>query len=297
MKAWLYILTTGIVFGTGGLVSKHMIDNGLDPVFGTAVMMTITAIGSIPIYLRAGGVEARGWRMAMLAGALNGGGPAMLFNLGFESLPASVNTLIISLGPVFTALTAHWVAADDRFTRAKAVGLISSVTGVGFLAGSLSSSPVTGMAFALAGAAMQGASLLLVKRVATYFRPAATLTAMMTGAALAAFVVTAVTNRWQAPTSEMWLLMTLLGLSGVAAFGSILAVSEIAPASQASLSGYLIPMVGVLGGVILFNEPLGWRLALGAILILTGVVLVGRQNREPRFGMPRLRGYQPTERN
>ncbi|MGI8516734.1 MAG: EamA family transporter, partial [Acidimicrobiia bacterium] len=90
-----------------------------------------------------------------------------------------------------------------------------------------------------------------------------------------------VTNRWQAPTSAMWLLMTLLGLSGVAAFGSILAVSEIAPASQAALSGYLIPMVGVLGGVILFNEPLGWRLALGAVLILTGVVLVGRQNREP----------------
>ena len=297
MKAWLYILTTGIVFGTGGLVSKHMIDNGLDPVFGTAVMMTITAIGSIPIYLCAGGVEARGWRMAMLAGALNGGGPAMLFNLGFESLPASVNTLIISLGPVFTALTAHWVAADDRFTRAKAVGLISSVTGVGFLAGSLSSGPVTGMAFALAGAAMQGASLLLVKRVATYFRPAATLTAMMTGAALAAFVVTAVTNRWQAPTSAMWLLMTLLGLSGVAAFGSILAVSEIAPASQAALSGYLIPMVGVLGGVILFNEPLGWRLALGAILILTGVVLVGRQNREPRVGIRVQHGYQPTERN
>lgn len=297
MKAWLYILTTGIIFGFGGLATKYMLDNGLDPVFGTGVMMAITALSSIPLYLRAGGVDGRGWRMAMLAGALNAGSPALLFNFGFERLPASINTLIISLGPVFTAITAHLVSQDDRFTRAKVVGLMSSVAGVGFLAGSLTSAPLSGLVFPLAGAALTGAALLLVKRVAVFYRPAATLTPMMAGAALVCVVLTALLNRWQAPTGVNWLIMVALGVTGVAAFGAVLAAAEIAPASQTSLSGYLIPLVGVIGGVLLFGEPFGWRLALGAALILTGVVLVGAQNREPRVGMPSLRGYQPTERN
>ncbi len=284
------------MFGVGGLATKYMLDNGLDPVFGTATMMTITALTSIPIYLRAGGVDGRGWRMALLAGALNAGSPALLFNFGFERLPASINTLIISLGPVFTAITAHLVSRDDRFTTAKVVGLMSSVAGVGFLAGSLTSAPLSGLVFPLVGAALTGAALLLVKRLATIYRPAATLTPMMTGAALVGLALTALLNRWQAPTGETWLILIALGTTGVVAFGAVLAASEIAPASQTALSGYLIPLVGVIGGVLLFNEPFGWRLALGAVLILGGVILVGLQNREPRVGRAVQQPYQPTER-
>jgi drug/metabolite transporter (DMT)-like permease len=275
LKAWLYVITTGLIFGCGGLVSKQIIDEGLDPVFGTAVMMTITALCSIALYLRAGGVDARGWRLAMLAGALNAGLPAMLFNLGFEQLPASVNTLIISLGPVFTATTAHLVSHDDRFTAAKIVGLGASVAGVSFLAGSLTAAPIEAMALPLAGAALAGAGLLLVKRVSEIYRPAATLTPMMIGAAVAGWLATALFDRWQAAPAGHWLTMLILGAANVVAFGAVLAAAEIAPASQTSLSGYLIPLIGVVGGVWFFGEPLGWRLAIGGLLILSGVVLVG----------------------
>jgi drug/metabolite transporter (DMT)-like permease len=43
--------------------------------------------------------------------------------------------------------------------------------------------------------------------------------------------------------------------------------------------GYLVPVVGVLGGVLIFNETLTANLALGGLLILAGVTLVGRANR------------------
>lgn len=281
LQAWLYILTTGVIFGCGGVATKYAIESGLDPIFGTAVMMTITGAGSIPLYLRSGGVDGRGWRLAMLVGVFQAGGPALLFNLGFERLPASVTTLVISLGPVFTALTAHFLTRDDRFTPTKGVGLVSSVAGVALLAGSLTSAPISGIAFPLAGAAMTGAALLLVKRVATEYPPAATLTPMMCGSTLICLLLTAVTNRWQAPTTAMWLIMLVLGLTGVAAFGAVLAAAEIVSATQTSLSNYLIPLVGVIGGVLVFDEPFGWRLAFGGILVLAGVVLVGL--RQPTF--------------
>ena len=281
MKAWLYILTTGVIFGCGGVATKYAIESGLDPIFGTAVMMTITALGAVPLYLRAGGVDSRGWKMALVAGAVQGGAPALLFNLGFERLPASINTLLISLSPVFAALAAHRFSENDRFNLTKALGLGASVAGVGLLAGSLTAAPSAALLFPLAGAALSGIGFLLVKRVAAQYKPAATLLPMMVGAALVATIITALLNRWQAPSAGLWFIMAILGVTGVAAFGAILAASEIAPASQTALSGYLIPLLGVLGGILVFNEPFGWRLALGGILVLAGVVLVGVRQPTP----------------
>jgi drug/metabolite transporter (DMT)-like permease len=281
VKAWFYIVTTGVLFGFGGLATKYVIEAGVDPVLTTALIMTITAVSSIPVYVRTGGVDRRGWTLGMLAGVAPAGGPAILFNLGFERLPASINTLIISLGPVFTAICAHYLLADDRFTSAKTIGLVSSVAGVGLLAGSLETATPAAMLLPLVGAAASGAGFLLVKKVASMYRPATTLFPMMAGAALTAMTATALTNRWEGVPARSWWVLVALGSTGVVAFGAILAAAEIAPASQTALSGYLIPIIGVLGGVLLYDEPFTWRLAAGALLVLAGVVLVGSKRANP----------------
>ena len=50
-------------------------------------------------------------------GAINAAVPALLLNIGFSRLPASLVTLTLALGPVFTALTAHLAFRDDRFSE------------------------------------------------------------------------------------------------------------------------------------------------------------------------------------
>ena len=76
-----------------------------------------------------------------------------------------------------------------------------------------------------------------------------------------------------------------LGLLGVMGAGTILTffcslkASELAPASKVGLMGYLVPLVGVSGGVLIFDETLTSNLLLGGLLILAGVTLVGRANR------------------
>jgi len=294
MKAWLYIVTTGFAFGVGGLVTKYLVDDGLDPVLGTALMMGATVALTIPLHVRAGKLPAHGWRMAMLAGALNGGTGAVLINLGFEQLPASINTLVFALGPVFAALAAHYLGQNDRFSLTKAMGLGAAVVGVGFLAGSLRSASPAALAFPLVAAAVTGGSLVLVKRVSALYPPALTLTPLMAGAALFSLVLTAALGRFEGVAADHWPLIIFNGLTGIAGFGAILAATEIASASQTSLSGYLIPLIGVLGGVLLFDEPFGWRVFLGAVLVLSGILLATRTH--PRAAIVVEQRLQPSEK-
>ena len=67
---------------------------------------------------------------------------------------------------------------------------------------------------------------------------------------------------------------------------SSLKASELAPASKVGLMGYVVPLVGVSGGVLIFNETLTANLLLGGLLILAGVTLVGRANRSQAVGSP-----------
>ena len=282
MKAWSYILTAGILFGLGGPGTKWLIGQGLDPIFLTGAIFALAAAASLLVHRRLGGIPARGWWWAMVMGMLSGSGPAIFFNLGFQRLPVSITTLLISSGPVFTAVTAHFLERSDRFTSVKAVGLLLSIGGVFLLAGApAASGSIAGFALTLTGAALSGSSLPFVKRMAMIYPPAATLAPMMTGAGLLGIAMIAATGSWEGPSGGEWGLILALAITLAVAFFAVLGANELAPASQASLFAYIIPLVGVLVGVFAFGEPVGWRLIAGSSLVLSGVVLVGLKRLQP----------------
>jgi drug/metabolite transporter (DMT)-like permease len=43
---------------------------------------------------------------------------------------------------------------------------------------------------------------------------------------------------------------------------------------------FLIPVFGVLAGALLLDEPLTWRIAAGAVLVIAGILLTQRQARD-----------------
>ena len=75
-----------------------------------------------------------------------------------------------------------------------------------------------------------------------------------------------------------------MGAGTIITYITSLKASELAPASRVGLMGYLVPLVGVIGGVVIFDESLTANLALGGLLILAGVTLVGRANRSVGVG-------------
>jgi drug/metabolite transporter (DMT)-like permease len=219
----------------------------------------------------------------MLMGAVNAVGPAILFNLGFDNLPASINTLIIALGPVFTAITAHYALVGDRFTTRKAIGLLASLAGVALLAGAPTEpgqgQPWLGIVFSLTGALMQGVSAVWVKRMAERYGPASSLRPMMVGAAIVGLVAATIAGHPPLPsafTPVQWLILITMGSTGLLTFWSLLKANQIARASQAALLGYLIPLIGVIGAVLVLGEPFSVLLLIGGALVMAGLVLVGR---------------------
>jgi drug/metabolite transporter (DMT)-like permease len=285
-RPWHYIVFAGVMFGAGGLITEWLLDEGSNPLTLTAVAFAATSVAAL-IWARRHPQPTRGgWKVGVTMGMLNAAGPAILFNLGFDNLPASINTLLISLGPIFTAITAHFVSIGDRFTGWKAVGLSMSLVGVALLAGAPNTEglgqPMLGVALSLAGAAMQGASAVWVKKMAERFSPVSVLAPMMTGAAVLAVVASIVAGHPPVPSALEplhWAILIGMGSTGVFTFLAVLKANELARASTAALTGYLVPLVGVVGGVVLLGEPFSLLLLAGASLVIAGVVLVGRQPR------------------
>ncbi|MEC7116820.1 MAG: DMT family transporter, partial [Actinomycetota bacterium] len=133
-SVWGFVAFTGISFGAGGLLVKKLTNDGIDAFTVTWVPFLFGGLialihGMITKGLRWSSVPA-----GILLGLSSSLGPSLIFNLGFDRLPAGINTLLISLGPIFTAIVAHFVFADERFNLLKALGLVAAYGGVTILA-------------------------------------------------------------------------------------------------------------------------------------------------------------------
>ena len=79
-----------------------------------------------------------------------------------------------------------------------------------------------------------------------------------------------------------WLVLGSLGLGGtLLPFVFYYALFRTAAATQVALVGYLVPFVGLVGGVVLLDEVVTLPIALGAALVLAGVFLTDRARRTP----------------
>jgi drug/metabolite transporter (DMT)-like permease len=107
---------------------------------------------------------------------------------------------------------------------------------------------------------------------------------MMVGAAVLALIVAILAGHPPVPSAfplSHWVIIVTMGATGVVTFFALLKANELAPASQAALIGYIVPLVGVGGGVLLMGEPMTASLLIGGVMIVAGVVLVGRNSGSP----------------
>jgi drug/metabolite transporter (DMT)-like permease len=58
-------------------------------------------------------------------------------------------------------------------------------------------------------------------------------------------------------------------------------------ATRATLVTYLIPALGVVLGAVVLDEPIGWQLLFGFILIVAGIALVTRRPRNDKDAIPK----------
>lgn len=290
-SVWPLVIFTGLAWGSGGLLSKGLVDGGVDPFTVTAGPFLVAGVVAWFVAWRSGSVRRDAIAAGVALGAVASGLPALFFNIAYETLPAGLVTLILSLGPVITAGAAHAVFDDERFTRAKGLGLLLAFGGVGLLVfapGVIEGASYRGAAWTLAGAVIAGSTAILVRRYAVRYGALALVAPQLTAAGLTPIVVGTIVGRQLVPmggfTAGTVFILALIGVgASYAGFRAILLANEIGTTGQVAMVSYLIPLVGVSGGIVFFGERLtGWIIA-GAVLILAGVVLGGHASRPNRI--------------
>jgi drug/metabolite transporter (DMT)-like permease len=295
-SVWLYVLYTGVAWGSASLISKALIDDGVHPLVVTGVPFLIGGIIALWIAMRSGHLTRAAVPPAAVLGVLSTATPALCFNVGFTDLPAGIVTLLISVSPVFTAIAAHFAFADEPFRPAKGAGLALAVAGVAALSlapGSMDEGANAGaIAVVLLGTLFGGVMAVPSRRYAVRHGAAALVPVQLLAAGVAALALVPFVADGAGPSGGFGLghVLGLTTIGTVASYGgfrSIMRANELGTTGQVSVVGYMLPLLGVVGGIVFFGERLTVGVAAGGVLIVLAVGLIARASVTPAVAVER----------
>jgi drug/metabolite transporter (DMT)-like permease len=240
------------------------------------------------------------WITGLMAGVFQLSVPFLLFTFAYQYASAGFVGLLIALIPLATAIAAHFMLPDEPLHAAKVVGLAVAFSGVGLLLLSGDSGLEEGgrpfVATALSAGAVASiayASVFTKGRPHGYDPVELTWMQFLVGI----FLVGGAMFVWEGVPTEIsrwgWTLIVYLTLAGsVLPFLLFYWVLQRASSTKASLVGYFVPLIALLGGIILLDEKLQFGIAAGGLLILVGTVLTDRAERS-RAPFVEARGRVP----
>lgn len=213
----------------------------------------------------------------LLLGALFASSAFFLFT-AFEYMPAGIAATILFLYPVFVALIMTFIY-KEKASWVMWLSIALSLIGVYLLNGGSSDSkiPLIGFIFAVGSAVTYALYMIVINKsaVSTMSGPKLTFYAMLS-AGLIFFVKSLAQGSLQTmPNTEAWINVAMLALLStvVSCIAMVYAVQYVGSTITAVL-GALEPVVAVVIGVGLFNEPLTTGLIVGITLILIAVTLI-----------------------
>ncbi len=259
--SFLFIRVAAPVLGPVVLVELRVL------IAGVALLLYVAATRS-KLDLRAR------WRQYLLVGLINSAIPFLLISTAELHLTAGLAAILNATSPLFGALVAAvWI--KEALTANKLIGLALGVLGVGVLVG-WSPFPFTAVVAlsigaSLAAAASYGLASVTIKVKAQGTSPLALATCSQLGASLFVLPLTVVAPPQHQPTLPVILSVATLALASTAV-GYLLyfrLIANVGPTRALTVT-FLVPVFGVLWGVLLLSEPLTWGTLAGFAIILAG---------------------------
>jgi drug/metabolite transporter (DMT)-like permease len=218
------------------------------------------------------------WRQFALLGMVNVAIPFSLISTAEINLTASLAAILNSTTVMFTAVVAA-VWMGDALTARKLVGVVLGIVGVTVLVGW--DPIVLNWAVLLSVGAMLAASLayalgsVYAKRTFAGSPPLAIAIGQLTAAATLMLPLAAVSVPDERPST-----IVVLSILGLALPSTALAymlyfrlIENVGPTSTSTVT-LLVPLFGLLFGVVLLEEPVGLGTLAGLVLILSSVTLI-----------------------
>ncbi len=289
-RAFAVLAALGVVWGASFVFIKVIVEDISAVELATArlTLGAITVLGIVVVrrtrlaVTRRALLELTG--IALFANVL----PFVLIGWSEERIDSGVASVLNATMPIFTACFAAFAFADERFTVARAGGLVLGFAGTMVLVGEdvvriTDSAVLAQLAVVLAGACYGASSTYMRTLLETYDAVALSALQLTLGALLGWPILLAVdgTPAFGGMDVEAWLSLLALGIGGTGVgYVAYVWLIETTGSVRASLVTYIIPVTGLLLGWLVLGEEVGLNVLAGAALIVGGVALVLRPGSE-----------------
>jgi drug/metabolite transporter (DMT)-like permease len=292
---WLLLLAIGVMWGT----SYAFIKLGVEtlPTFtliasrlgiGLALLVTVVVVAR-----QAPPPPGRIYLHLAVMGAINIVIPFTLITWAEQSVESSVAAVLNGAVPLIVIVVAALVFHDEPITVNRLAGVIVGYVGVivlvlpGLVAAA-GGSEVTGELALLGSTLAYGIGAVYARRNIKGLRPMIPAVFQVGFAfVMVSLLALAIENpfavRWNGDALLAVVWLGLLG-SGLAYLIMFRLLSRIGATATSQLA-YLLPVVGIVSGAVMFGESVDARIVIGTGLILGGVALVNS-----RYGERRLWG-------
>ncbi|GMR03035.1 MAG: hypothetical protein BMS9Abin20_1394 [Acidimicrobiia bacterium] len=227
------------------------------------------------------------WWHGSLIGTLRIGVTPLLFMLSLNYISAGVEGLVITLVPAATAVLAA-IFIQERITGRQIAGLIIGLAGTLLIALAGDSGLgaegdiVAGFGFAVGGVLVGSTTGVMQRHYAPRHDTVELALPMFLSGTVVAITFGAVIGFDSVRTydADLWLLLIVLGLgSTLLPFGLTLYASKHATATVVAMTAYVAPLIAVIGGAVLLDEQITAVIAIGGLVAVVGVALVGTARR------------------
>jgi drug/metabolite transporter (DMT)-like permease len=289
-RVWIAFAVASIGWGTAGVASRALLERGVGPYTVAFSRALVAAVAVLPL-LVAGGRRHRlggnALRVGLVMGITNLGVTYVVSTIALQYASAGFLGLTTALIPLATALIAHVALIDERLNALRAIGLVIGFSGVATLMASGDSGLEGGGRPVLAG----GLSLIAIVAIAvggvyakrhagTYDPMAAAGIQFISGSVMVAVAMGVAEGFPSIGGAPSWWLIAYLGIvSTLGPFVLYYWMIRRVSATFVASSGYLVPPIALVAGVVFLGERLQRGIVLGGILILGGLIIGARAER------------------
>lgn len=215
------------------------------------------------------------WGWIAITGALQISLGAALVQICFQYLSAGLVSVLNYTMPLWVIILAR-IFLGESLTKKKIVGIVLSIVGVAVLMNVDLEGSLFGMFLAILAAIVWASSNIITKKKLSKCEPISLTTWQMVIGA----ILLAIYTLGFADVRVDWSLLGVACLAYNGIIASALAfflwiyILEHMEAGKASISILGVPVVGVIGGVLILGEPFAMSMAIGMVMVLSGIVLV-----------------------
>lgn len=289
-QALPYITLVGIMFGSTLVVSRFSVGQ-YQPTTYIGLRLILASLAHLVLYLlfqrRYPWPRDRHlWQYAVILGVFGTAVPMTAIVSSLQYLSSGIAAIMITMGPALTVILAHFFLGDEPLTRIKAFGVLLAFGGTIMLAVTGESgipdidraNPIGYLLLSLAILLGSIASIYIRKYLNGY-RAYDVASIRMFSAALVVMPLSVIFVGFDLNQVTTTGYVALIYAALVGTFsGLLLMVYNIKRfgATAAAMTGYIIPVVAGIGGVIFLGEQITPIVVAGMILIIAGVAIINR---------------------